>query len=246
MKRFALAAALFLAPAAAQAFDLSDMTEAERDAFRAEVRAYLLDNPEVLMEAIGVLEERERMAQQASDVELARTHRDALMNDDHSYVGGNPDGDITLVEFVDYRCGFCRRAHPEVSALVETDGNIRIIVKEFPILGEASEISSRFAIATLQLGGAESYKVVSDTLIGLRAEPTEPVLREIAQSVGLDADAILARMNSEEVSEVIRENRVLAQALQISGTPTFVMEDQMLRGYVPLDQMRAIVADLRG
>lgn len=245
LKRLALAFSLIFA-GSAFAQSVEDMSDAEREAFRAEVRAYLLENPEVLMEAIDVLETRQQLAQEQADLELARSYRDALMEDDHSWVGGNPDGDITLVEFVDYRCGFCRRAHPEVAQLIELDGNIRIIVKEFPILGEASVASSRFAIATLQIAGPDAYKLVSDILISLEGEPTDATLRELAVAVGLDGDEIVGHMNSDEVNAVIQANRALAQQLQISGTPTFVLEDRMLRGYLPLPQMQALVAELRG
>ncbi len=239
----ALCAALAAGPAAA--LDLDALRPAERDAFRAEVRAYLLENPEVLMEAIEILEARQRADQELADVQLVRNHMAALTEDPNSWVGGNPDGDITLVEFLDYRCGFCRRAHPEVTELIESDGNIRLIVKEFPILGEASELSSRFAIATLQIAGPEAYKSVHDALIALRSDVTPAVLTQLANTLGLEADPIMAAMTSDEVSAVIAENRALGQRLGINGTPTFVMEDQLVRGYLPLDGMRDIVEELR-
>jgi len=110
-----LSAAAALMATQAVALDLDAMSDAERTAFRAEVRAYLLANPEVLMEAIGVLEARQEQAEALRDEQLAQLNANALLNDGHSYEGGNPDGDITIVEFVDYRCGFCRRAHPEVA-----------------------------------------------------------------------------------------------------------------------------------
>ncbi len=103
--------------APAQAFDVTNMTEDERAALREEIRSYLLDNPEVIMEAVSVLEQRQAEAQAQGDVELVRVNAQAIFEDGHSWVGGNPDGDITLVEFTDYRCGFCRRAHPEVEQL---------------------------------------------------------------------------------------------------------------------------------
>jgi protein-disulfide isomerase len=242
------AAALLLAfglAVPAQAFDVSSMTDAERDAFRAEVRSYLIENPEVLMEAIAVLEQRQQDAQAANDETLLKVNAEELFHDGYSWVGGNPDGDVTIVEFSDYRCGYCRKAFPEVSELVESDGNIRFVVKEFPILGADSTTSSRFAIAVKQLAGDDAYKKVHDDLITLRGKPTNETLRRMAEDMGLDADAIMGRMNAPEVDEVIRKTHELAQRLQISGTPTFVLGDTMLRGYVPLDGMREIVKDVR-
>lgn len=246
MTRLPAAALLALGLAApAQAFDITDMTAGERDAFRAEIRSYLLDNPEVLMEAIGVLEQRQAEAQAANDQTLVQVNAEDIFEDGHSWVGGNPDGDITMVEFTDYRCGYCRKAHDEVAELIQTDGNIRFIVKEFPILGEDSVVSSQFAIATQQVAGEAAYKKVHDALIALRGKPDAATLRRLAESQGLDADAILAQMTAPEVEAVIRANRELAQRLNISGTPTFVLGDQLVRGYVPLDGMQQMVAQIR-
>lgn len=237
------ALALMAGPAAA--LDHDAMTDDERAAFRAEVRAYLLEDPGVLMEAIAVLEQREAQAQAGSDRELARSKAAALFDDGHSWEGGNPDGDITLVEFLDYRCGFCKRAHPEVAELVEGDGNIRIIRKEFPILGEASVLASRFAIAVQQVAGADAYEAASDALMAMNSEITDASLRRLAGTLDLDTDAIMAAMDDETVTAVIEANHQLAQELQITGTPTFVMEDRMLRGYVPLAQMQEVAAEVR-
>lgn len=233
----------FAAPA--MATDIVDMTEAERTAFRQEVRAYLLDNPEVLMEAIAILEQRQEQAAAVQDEQLVKANAKDIFEDGYSWVGGNPEGDITLVEFSDYRCTYCRKAHPEVEELLKSDGNIRFIIKEFPILGEQSELSSRFAIATKLVAGDEAYKKAHDALITLRGNATVQSLEKLAEQLDLDADEILARMTSPEVDEVIQKNRALAQRLGITGTPTFVLESSMLRGYVPLDGMRQLVKQAR-
>jgi protein-disulfide isomerase len=246
MTRLVTAAALAMGLATpAIAFDIGAMTEDERTMFRDEVRAYLLDNPEVLMEAIQVLEARQAAQAEANDVALVAANSDALFNDGYSHVGGNPDGDVTMVEFVDYRCGYCRKAFPELNELIESDGNIRIIYKEFPILGEESVTSSRFAIATQIVHGEEAYGEMHDALMTLRANATEEVLARLADDMGYDSQEILAKMDDPEVDRRIGENHGLAQRLQISGTPTFVIGDQMLRGYVPLDGMRDVVEEVR-
>lgn len=228
-----------------QALDLDSMSNAEREAFRAEIRSYLLDNPEVIMEAVAVLEQRQAQAQAQNDVELVKAHEQALFEDGHSWVGGNPEGDITLVEFMDYKCGYCKRAFPEVNDLLEFDGDIKLIVKEFPILGEQSELASRFAIATLQTLGDEAYAQIHDALMVFTGDITQTALNRMAEGFGLDAAAIQAEMDSDAVTKVIAENRALAQRLNISGTPSFVMEDQMLRGYLPLDEMQRVAAEIR-
>ncbi|MDX8353330.1 DsbA family protein [Cognatiyoonia sp. IB215182] len=221
------------------------MSSAERDAFRAEVRAYILENPEIIREAIGVLQAREAEAERLNDIALARANADALFNDGHSFVGGNPDGDITIVEFMDYRCGFCKRAFPEVQNVLSADGNIRYIIKEFPILGEPSVLAARYAIATQLVAGDDVYKGVHGTLMEFQGEITGQSLARLSESFDLDHDAITAMMDDEKVADVITQNRALAQQLQISGTPTFVVQDQMLRGFLPADEMLAVVAELR-
>ena len=248
MKRPLAASALALGlgfAAPAMAFDITSMNEAERDAFRKEVRSFLMENPEIIIEAVNTLEAREAEQAAMDDRTMVEVNAKALFDDGYSWVGGNPEGDVTLVEFLDYRCGYCRKAHEEVKELVESDGNIRYIVKEFPILGEDSVTSSRFAIATKQVVGDEAYASVYDTLMTFKGEVTETALRRIADTLGLEADPIIAHMDADEVNEVIEDTRALAQRLQINGTPTFVMEDEMLRGYVPLDGMRQVIDTLR-
>jgi protein-disulfide isomerase len=168
-----------------------------------------------------------------------------LFDDGYSWVGGNPDGDITLVEFLDYRCGYCRRAMPEVEKLIAADGNIRLIVKELPILGENSMISSRFAVATKQVAGADAYKAVHDALMALGGDLSDVALRRVADGLGLETDAIMAQMGSDDVTAEIATTHALAQRLRINGTPSFVLQDEMLRGYLPAEQMAAIVAEKR-
>ncbi len=229
----------------AQALDLSSLSETDRALLRQEIRAYLLDNPEVIMEAVAVLEERQAAGQAEADVELVRANADALFDAPGDWVGGNPQGDITLVEFMDYRCSYCRRAVAEVDGLLGADGNIRFILKEFPILGAESVAASRFAIATKQVAGDAAYKSVHDALMAYTGAMNVAGFTRLADALGLDANAITAAMDSDAVTEVIAANHALAQRLRINGTPAFVMEDRMLRGYLPQEQMQQIAEEIR-
>lgn len=227
------------------ATDIDALSPDERSALRAEIRSYLLENPEVLMEAIGVLEQRQQTAQSSDDQEMVNANLKALQDDGFSFAGGNPDGDITLVEFLDYRCGYCRKAHEEVASLIKQDGNIRWIVKELPILGEASLTSSKVAIATLINEGDAAYSQMHDALMGFTGPMTDKAIRSLASKVGIDGDKILSTMDSEEVTARIAKTSSLARSLEISGTPTFVVGSAMLRGYLPLEEMRKMVALVR-
>ncbi|WP_417727589.1 DsbA family protein [Roseovarius sp.] len=229
----------------ASALDLERLSETDRALLRAEIRAYLLENPEVIMEAVAVLEQREAQGQAQADSDLVKVNAEALFNDPNSWVGGNPEGDLTLVEFMDYRCGYCRRAFDDIKGLLAADGNIRFIIKEFPILGEESLLASRFAIATRQVAGDEAYKTVHDALMSYSGTMNETGFTRLADTLGLDATKIVAEMNSDAVTQVIAANHALGQRMKITGTPSFVMGDQMLRGYLPQDAMQEIANEIR-
>ena len=241
-----LAAALMLGATAlpALAFDLATMTEAERAAFGDAVRAYLMDNPEVLVEAITVLEQRRLADEAGNDKALVAANHEAIFADGHSWVGGNPEGGLTLVEFVDYRCSVCRNVYEQVEGIVADDGDIRFILKEFPILGQESDMASRFAVAVQQIAGDAVYKQAHDELMVMRQRVDADSLGALADRLGLEPEAILNRMNTEDVSAVLRANHQLAERMGVMGTPTFIIGDEMLRG-VPRAGLDAVIAEIR-
>lgn len=242
MKR--LIAALLLTATPVMAFDIQAMSDTEKAAFGEAVREYLMANPEVLIESINVLEERRLANKSENDKELVAANHDAIFDDGHSWIGGNPDGDLTMVEFIDYRCGVCRRFNQEVHDVVAADGNIRLILKEFPILGQDSDTSARFAVAVKQIAGDEAYVKAHDALIELRAAPTLDALKKIAADIGVDGETVINTMNTEDVTAVLRANHQLAERMKIMGTPTFVIGDELLRG-VPQAGLTATVQAIR-
>ena len=236
---------IFLLATQSFALDLSKMSAAERALLQEEIRLYLLENPEIIMEAVEVLRKKEQQAAIQSDFELVKKHKKAIFEDGFSFIGGNPNGDITLVEFVDYRCGYCKKAHNEVEKLLSTDRNIRFVIKEFPILGEDSLVLSKFALAVKIVHGDEMYKLVHDILIKMKSPPSEKAFDQIMNNLNLDADRVESKMESNEVNGMIAYTRTLAERLKISGTPTFVMNDELIRGYVPFDALINIVDNKR-
>lgn len=217
------------------AMDINNLTNADRKVLQKEIRRYILENPDIIFEAADIVRKREAALEVQEDEELIQSNFNEIFYDNYSYVGGNPDGDITIVEFVDYKCGYCRKAAELVRELIAKDDNIRFVVKEFPILGEASLVSSKFAIAVKNIGGPEKYKVAHDILLALTAEPTEIYLRRIAKELELNPEELFEAMQSDLVTQEIDQTGELAQKLQISGTPTFILGDQFLRGFVPLE-----------
>jgi protein-disulfide isomerase len=234
-----------LAPAQEQSRPgLSDMTEAEREALRTEIRAYLLEYPEVLMEAIQILEARRAAETLQADAALIAANSEALYEDPNSWVSGNPDGDLTLVEFADYRCGYCKKAHPEVKELLRRDPNIRLVVKEFPILGPDSTAAARAALAALDLDPA-NFEALNDALMRFEGQLTEATTYQIAGNLGYDVPALKARAASAEIEARIADNYALAKNLGLQGTPSFILGNQIIRGYLPIDQMQTAVAGAR-
>ena len=228
----------------ALAFDPATMSEAEKAAFGEAVRDYLMANPEVLVEAINVMEERRVADEAKNDKLLVANNKDAIFDDGHSWVGGNPDGDVTLVEFIDYRCGVCKKVNPDLEKLISADGNIRWILKEFPILTQESDLAARFAVAVQQEAGADAYKKTHDALMESRGPVNLESLTALAGDLGVDGKAVLNRMNTEEVSAVLRKNRQLAEQMSVMGTPTFIIGGEMLRG-VPADGLQGAIARAR-
>ena len=237
---------IFLLASQSFALDLSKMSVSERALLQEEIRLYILENPEIIMEAVEVLRKKEQQAAVQSDFELVKKHRKAIFEDGFSFTGGNRNGDITLVEFIDYRCGYCKKAHNEVEKLLSNDGNIRFIIKEFPILGDDSLELSKFALAVKIVHGDKMYKIVHDILIKMKAPPSKKAFDQITNNLNLDSSLVENAMDSNEVNGMIAYTRNLAERLKISGTPTFVLNDELIRGYVPFDALINIVENKRG
>lgn len=224
-----------------QAQGIGNMSDEEREIFRAEVRAYLLANPEVIIEAVQVLEQREAATAAQGDLALVAQNYDALAHDGYSFVGGNPEGTITIVEFSDYRCAFCKKAHEEVLTLLENNDDIRLVVKEFPILGPDSTLAAQAAVSVLVNQGDAIYETFNDTLMRHRGAVNVATLSTLVTNAGGDAELMIAHMNDPLVEQIINRNRGLGQTMQISGTPTFIIGNEMLRGYMPAAGMQQMV-----
>ncbi len=208
------------------------------------VREYLLENPELILEAMDVLEARRDSARLAQAQAAISENRDQLLNDGFSHVLGNPDGDVTIVEFFDYNCPYCRRARGEILKLVEADPNVRIVLKEYPVLGDQSVIAANYAMAALAQGG-EKYLAFHEALLASDEKLNETLVLNIAAEVGLDVERLKQDVQSPLVAERMAKVRALGEAIGIGGTPTFILGDLLLPGYVPLEGLQAAVADVR-
>lgn len=196
------------------------------------VRNYLLTNPEVIVEAINVLQAREE-ARQAEEAQSALSRlQPQLVNNPLDPVGGNADGSVTIIEFADYNCGFCKRANATLQALIEANPDLRVVYKEWPILSESSEYASRVALAT-NLIAPSRYEELHNALMNANSLRSEADVWRIVANLRLDRQAIEAQMNAPEVEQHLAETQALARSLGITGTPAFVVGNEVLRGAFP-------------
>jgi protein-disulfide isomerase len=231
----ALALALALAaPAAAQ-----EMTPEEVKRLALEA---ILENPEIVMEAVALIQAREAAAAEAAARETLTAERAALEQDPNAPVLGNPDGDVTVIEFFDYNCPYCRRAGEQVAALLERDPNVRLVYREWPILGEGSVFAARAALAARE---QDLYEPFHEAMMEARGRLDEQGVLDIAGVVGLDVDRLRADMEAPEVAAHIERSFALAQSLGFSGTPSFVVGDQLAPGLVDADRLVEMVEAAR-
>jgi protein-disulfide isomerase len=214
-----------------------------QDEFEQRVRTYLLEHPEILAEAINRLEARQG-EQAATEAEaVLKSHSDEVFRDPDSPVGGNPSGDVTLVEFFDYNCPYCRMMPPVMAEAEAADPQLRIVYKEFPILGPNSVFAAKAALAANQQG---KYLAFHRALYQLRGPIDEGKVFEAAATVGLDIDRMKTDMKDPAVDGALEKTGKLAQALQITGTPGFVVGDQLTTGATDLSTLQALIGKARG
>jgi len=201
----------------------------------------ILANPEILPEAIDILQRRQEELQSQSLSQVLSSRRDILDHDPNAPVIGNPDGDVTIVEFFDYNCPYCKQAAPILKALMDGDNGIRLVYREWPILGEGSVFAARAALASREQGKyAEFHQVLMDL-----PRVTETTTLSAAESIGLDIEKLVRDMDAPEIDAHIALSMQLTQELGFQGTPSFVIGNAVAPGLIPLDQLKVLVAQSR-
>jgi len=213
-----------------------------REATEEIIRDYLLKNPEIVDQALRILEERQRKAEKQESMKTLAAHREDLLSDPRSPVGGNPRGSVTVVEFFDFRCPHCKHAAPDVKRLAQEDSDVRIVFKQFPVLGPDSELAARAALAAHAQG---KYAALHDAMLAANGPLTLPVILKLAGPAGLDVAKLQADMETPEIRATIERDRALAAAVGITGTPSFVIGTELVPGAVDLATLKALVAEAR-
>ena len=213
-----------------------------QDAFAQRVRSYLLENPEIIMEAVQRLQSRQEKAEQTEAQTILQARAEDIFLDPASPVGGNPDGDVTLVEFFDYNCSYCRQVAPVMQQAEAADSKLRIVYKEFPILGSNSIFAAKAALAVHRQG---KYLAFHQALMQARGSVDETRVLDVAAKVGVDVGLMKSDMNQPAIQASVEKNLALAQALRINGTPSFIAGAEVLRGAADLNTLQRLIREAR-
>jgi protein-disulfide isomerase len=231
-------AAGFLPPVAIAA----EFTPQQQKAIEEIIHDYLTKNPELMLDVLQAAQDKLKgESREKASVALVE-RRAELLDDPDTPVGGNPKGDVSLVEFFDYRCPYCKQVVPALEALLAKDKQLRFVYKEFPVLGPDSVTAARAALASRKQG---KYEAMHRALMAVKGTIDEAAVTKVAASVGLDLDRLKADMAAPEVDRSLKANIKLAEALDIHGTPGFVIGDEIVPGAVSLEALRQLIDTAR-
>lgn len=243
LKRLSTACALvlgltvFVGPAAAQE---TGFTAEQEERISELVRKHILDNPEIIAEAITLLQARQEAQRQERQQETLANLLEDLRNPPEGTVIGEPDGSVTVVEFFDYNCGYCKSMFTTVMNVIEEHGDVRLALIEFPILGPNSVVAAKAALASRE---QDLYGPFHQALMNHRGSLNESTVMSLARGVGINVTKLEADMKDPELDQIIERNRGLAQQLEINGTPAFIVGTELVPGAVSEEQFKQLLAD---
>lgn len=239
------------APAASLADDATPgpgangaLNESQVAAVRQLIRDHLISNPEIIREAIDALQRNDEAADRVAQTQIISADRERIFASSRQVVIGNPAGDVTLVEFFDYNCGYCKRALADMQRLIEEDGNLRIVLKEFPVLGDGSVEAARVAIA-VNIVAPDKYTEFHIALLSEPGHANGDRALAIAEEIGLDVAKIRETLPLPEVESTIAEVYELADSLSLTGTPSYVTAKEVVVGAVGYDTLKARIEEAR-
>ena len=232
---------LFGVPLLSQDKGKEQFSESEIEIIKKLALDALLENPEVLREASRILQAREEQIRNDNVSNLVREYSSELTDTKDTVIIGNPSGDVTIVEFFDYNCPYCKTAAKDLQTLIEVDGNIKFIPREWPILNNNSVIAAKAALAS---GAQGKYKEFHWSLMK-EGSLTESKIFDIAKNLGINISVLKENMESEFVVNHIAKTTALARGIGFSGTPLFIIEGKVLPGYVPLEELEKLISDIR-
>jgi protein-disulfide isomerase len=245
LARLAFAAGLML-PLGAFAGHAQGIPDAQRGEIEKIIREYLIKNPEVLQEAMAELEKKQAADESAKHQVAVKENAEEIYNSPRQVVAGNPNGDVTFVEFFDYNCGYCKRAMSDMFDMMKNDPKLKVVLKEFPVLGPGSVEAARVAVAVrMQDKTGKKYLEFHQKLLGGRGQADKARAMAVAKEVGMDMARIERDINSAEVHQTLEESLKLAEKLGLNGTPSYVIGPTVVVGAVGLDKLKENVNTAR-
>ena len=223
--------------------DKSGFSDEQKSQVKDMVREYILENPEIISEAIMVLQAREEKARADQRAQALAIHKDALLNPVENTIIGNPNGNVTVVEFFDYNCGYCKSMVPTVTQILDEDSNVRMVMKEFPILGPGSVVAARAALAAREQG---KYAELHKAFLQYKGRLNQDTVESVARNIGLNIEKLRRDMANPEINEILGNNMALARDLGIEGTPALIVGETIVPGAIGVDRLRALIDDARG
>ena len=220
----------------------AEIPPTQRQAIEGIIHDYLMKNPDVLIEALRGAEDKLNRDADAKAEKALDDRRSEIFDDPATPVGGNARGDVTIVEFFDYRCPYCKQVQPSLQTMLNEDHKLRFVYKEMPVLGPASVVAARAALAAQRQG---KYEAFHTAMMATKGQITEDTVFKVAASVGLDIDRLKRDMTAPDIAEAIKKNLALADALNIRGTPGFIIGDKIVPGALDIEALRNMVADAR-
>lgn len=229
--------------ASAAATGAKTFSDADKAAIEDIIRDYLTTkHPEVLMEAMKELQRRDQASAESKSKEAVTNFKDKIFNDPDTPVGGNPKGDVVMVEFFDYQCGYCKMSEESIQKVLKEDGHVRFLYKEFPILGPMSVTATKASLASVR---QNKYVKFHDALIAKKDHLTEDMIYQTAKDVGLDVDKLKKDMADETTAKMVDANLKLGSDVGVRGTPMFIIGNQIYPGALQYEQMKKAVDDAR-
>ena len=220
------------------------LTLRQSDQVKRIIKQYLQENPEIIIDSVQKLRERQKDIANGQILQNLTTYKELILNDPTSPVAGNPKGDVTVVEFFDYSCGYCKRIFPDLKKLINDDKNIRFVFKELPILSRQSELAARAALAAWRQDKAK-YMQIHSEFMNIKGRFSKTRILRIAKNKGLNISELTRDMGSLTLDKTIKGNRELANKLNITGTPGFIIGNNIIPGAVKLETLKSIIADVR-
>lgn len=236
---------LVLGACPANAQDSSGLSPKQVDAVRKVVRDYLMEHPEVMTEALESLREKMRAQAESDAHKMFEARKDEIIHNAEDPVGGNAKGDVTIVQFFDYNCGFCRQTFDALWEAVKADGKVRVVFKEYPILGPESLYAARAALVVKTQMGQSKYDDLHRGLMKVRGRVDEKAVLKVAAEQGLSVDQIKKGVDSPEIDQQLKKVFDLARALEINGTPTFIIGDRMISSALDATTFRQLIDNAR-